>query len=178
MLKKINNLISRNYMNNTNVNVNIKNIDNEALLRKSLGMFSTGITIVTTVDNNKIPIGMTVNSFASVSLNPPLVLWSIDKKQPSYDIFLNASGYAVNILSKNQKDLCLNFSSPIENKFDNVDWNFSESGHPIIDGTLAWFDCLKWNYYDGGDHQILVGEVKSYNYIEDEPLLYWNGKIT
>ena len=165
-------------MNNTNVNVNIKNIDNEALLRKSLGMFSTGITIVTTVDDNKIPIGMTVNSFASVSLNPPLVLWSIDKKQPSYDIFLNSNGYAVNILSKNQKDLCLNFSSPIENKFDNVDWNLSKNGHPIIDGTLAWFDCVKWNYYDGGDHQILVGEVISHHQKEDEPLLYWNGKIS
>ena len=165
-------------MNNTNVNVNIKNIDNEALLRKSLGMFSTGITIVTTVDDNKIPIGMTVNSFASVSLNPPLVLWSIDKKQPSYDIFLNANGCAVNILSKNQKDLCLNFSSPIENKFDNVDWNFSKNGHPIIDGTLAWFDCVKWNYYDGGDHQILVGEVKLHFHKKNEPLLYWNGKIS
>ena len=178
MLKKINNLILRNLMNDPNKKFVSNDTGNKSSLKKSLSMFSTGITVVTTVDDNKIPIGMTVNSFASVSLNPPLVLWSIDKKQPSYDIFLNASGYVVNILSKNQKDLCLNFSSPIENKFDNVDWNFSESGHPIIDGTLAWFDCLKWNYYDGGDHQILVGEVKSYNYIEDEPLLYWNGKIT
>ena len=136
------------------------------------------IFIVFTLDNNQKPIGMTVNSFASVSLNPPLVLWSIDKKQPSYDIFLNANGYAVNILSKNQKDLCLNFSSPIENKFNNVDWDFSENGHPIIDGTIAWFDCVKWNYYDGGDHQILVGEVTSFNSLELEPLTFWNGQIS
>ena len=165
-------------MNNTKVNLDINDMDNAALLKKSLGMFSTGITIVTTVDDNKNPIGMTVNSFASVSLNPQLVLWSIDKKQPSYDIFLNANGYAVNILSKNQKDLCLKFSSPIENKFDNVDWNFSKNGHPIISETLAWFDCVKWNYYDGGDHKILVGEVISHHHKENEPLLYWNGKIS
>ena len=165
-------------MNNTKVNLDTNDIDNEALLKKSLGMFSTGITIVTTVDDNKNPIGMTVNSFASVSLNPQLVLWSIDKKQPSYDIFLNANGYAVNILSKSQKDLCFNFSSPIENKFDNVDWNYSKNGHPIINESLAWFDCIKWNYYDGGDHQILVGEVISHHHKENEPLLYWNGKIS
>ena len=105
-------------MNNPNEKLVLKDIDEETRLKKSLGMFSTGITVVTTTDLNKKPLGMTVNSFASVSLNPALVLWSIDKKQPSYDIFLNANGYAVNILSKNQKDLCLNFSSPIENKFD------------------------------------------------------------
>ena len=165
-------------MNNTKVNLDINDMDNAALLKKSLGMFSTGITIVTTVDDNKNPIGMTVNSFASVSLNPQLVLWCIDKKQPSYDIFLNANGYAVNILSKSQKDLCFNFSSPIENKFDNVDWNYSKNGHPIINESLAWFDCIKWNYYDGGDHQILVGEVISHHHKENEPLLYWNGKIS
>ena len=165
-------------MNNTKVNLDTHDKYNEALLKKSLGMFSTGITIVTTIDDNKKPIGMTVNSFASVSLNPQLVLWSIDKKQPSYDIFLNANGYAVNILSKSQKDLCFNFSSPIENKFDNVDWNYSKNGHPIINESLAWFDCIKWNYYDGGDHQILVGEVISHHHKENEPLLYWNGNIS
>lgn len=108
-------------MNNQNKKkIVLKDLDDESRLKKSLGMFSTGITIVTTVDQNGNPIGMTVNSFASVSLNPALVLWSIDKKQPSFDIFLNANGYAVNILSKNQNHLSLNFSSPIEEKFKNV----------------------------------------------------------
>ena len=73
---------------------------------------------------------------------------------------------------------CSLFSSPIEDKFQNLEWELSDDGHPIIKNTLAWFNCVKWKDYDGGDHQILVGEVKSYNYIEDEPLLYWNGKIT
>ena len=171
-------LIMSNLMTKTNDNSALKSLDNEFLLKKTLGMFSTGITIVTTTDENNEPIGMTVNSFASVSLNPALVLWSIDKKQPSYDIFLNATGYAVNVLNKNQKNLCTKFASPVEDKFKNVNWEMSKNGNPLIIGSLAWFDCIKWNYYDGGDHQILVGEVKSYDLNENDPLLYWNGKIS
>ena len=165
-------------MNNPNEKLVLKDIDEETRLKKSLGMFSTGITVVTTTDLNKKPLGMTVNSFASVSLNPALVLWSIEKKQPSFNNFLNSNGYAVNVLTKNQNNLCSLFSSPIEDKFRNVKWDLSENGHPIIRDTLAWFDCVKWNSYDGGDHQILVGEVKSHNHIEKEPLLYWNSKIS
>ena len=178
MLKKIYNLILRNLMNDPNKKFVSKDTGNKSSLKKSLSMFSTGITVVTTVDKNKDPIGMTVNSFASVSLCPALVLWSIDKTQPSYDTFLKSDGYAVNILTKNQENFCSLFSSPVEDKFKNLEWELSDDGHPIIKNTLAWFNCVKWKDYDGGDHQILVGEVKSYNYIEDEPLLYWNGKIT
>ena len=165
-------------MNNPNEKLISKNIDKETSLKKSLGIFSTGIAVVTTTDQTKSPLGMTVNSFASVSLNPALVLWSIEKKQPSYDIFLNSNGYAVNILTKTQNDLCTLFSSPIEDKFKNVKWNLSENGHPIIHESLAWFDCVKWNYYDGGDHKILVGKVISHHHTEKEPLLYWNSKIS
>ena len=146
--------------------------------KKTLSMFSTGITIVTAVDNSGSPIGMTVNSFSSVSLNPPLILWSIDKKQPSYNSFMNAEGYAVNILSKDQNDLCHKFASQLDDKFENVDWKKSENGFPLVKNSLAWFDCKKWNYYSGGDHQILVGEVTSFDSSELEPLTYWNGKIS
>ena len=100
-------------MNNPNEKLVLKDIDEETRLKKSLGMFSTGITVVTTTDLNKKPLGMTVNSFASVSLNPALVLWSIEKKQPSFNNFLNSNGYAVNVLTKNQNNLCSLFSSPI-----------------------------------------------------------------
>ena len=165
-------------MNDPNKKFVNKDTGDKSSLKKSLSMFSTGITVVTTVDKNKDPIGMTVNSFASVSLCPALVLWSIDKTQPSYDTFLKSDGYAVNILTKNQENFCSLFSSPVEDKFKNLEWELSDDGHPIIKNTLAWFNCVKWKDYDGGDHHILVGEVKSYNYIEDEPLLYWNGKIT
>ena len=121
---------------------------------------------------------MTVNSFTSVSLQPALVLWCIDKKQPSYNSFMNAEGYAVNILSKDQNDLCHKFASQLDDKFENVDWEKSENGFPLVKNSLAWFDCKKWNYYSGGDHQILVGEVTSFDSSELEPLTYWNGKIS
>ena len=151
---------------------------NDKFYRKSLGMFSTGITVVTTLDEENNPIGMTVNSFASVSLDPPLVLWSIDKKQPSYKTFLNSKGYAVNILSKKQLDLCNHFSSPLENKFQNLEWKLSSNGFPLLLNSLAWFDCTTWERYSGGDHKILVARVNSYDSIEADPLTYWNGKIS
>jgi flavin reductase (DIM6/NTAB) family NADH-FMN oxidoreductase RutF len=151
--------------------------NNEAL-RKAFSMFSTGITIVTAIDKDKNPIGMTVNSFSSVSLDPPLVLWSIGKKQPSYESFLDAKGYAVNILSNKQIKLCNHFASSLENKFDNIDWKLSKNGFPIIADTLAWFDCVKWNDYAGGDHKILVGEVTSFDLNDMEPLTFWNGQIS
>lgn len=147
-------------------------------LRKSLGKFSTGVTIVTSIDGDGIPIGMTVNSFSSVSLDPALVLWCIDIKQPSYDAFMVAKGYAVNILSKDQSDLCYKFSSQNHDKFENVNWKKSENGFPLIENSLAWFDCKKWNYYSGGDHQILVGEVTSFNSSDLKPLTFWNGQIS
>lgn len=147
-------------------------------LRKSLGKFSTGVTIVTSIDGDGIPIGMTVNSFSSVSLDPALVLWCIDIKQPSYDAFMVAKGYAVNILSKDQSDLCYKFSSQNHDKFENVNWKKSENGFPLIENSLAWFDCKKWNYYSGGDHQILVGKVTSFNSSDLKPLTFWNGQIS
>ena len=155
----------------------MKNLDSK-FLRKTLGKYSTGVTIVTSIDNDGIPIGMTVNSFTSVSLLPALVLWCIDKKQPSYNSFMNAEGYAVNILSKDQNDICYKFASQLDNKFQNVDWKISENGFPLLKNSLAWFDCKKWNYYAGGDHEILVGEVTSFDSFELEPLTYWNGQIT
>tara|TARA_Y100001935_G_scaffold219954_1_gene193442 strand:+ start:81 stop:548 length:468 start_codon:yes stop_codon:yes gene_type:complete len=147
-------------------------------LRKTLGKYSTGVTVVTSIDNDRNPIGMTVNSFTSVSLLPALVLWCIDKKQPSYNSFMNAEGYAVNILSKDQNDICYKFASQLDNKFQNVDWKISENGFPLLKNSLAWFDCKKWNYYAGGDHEILVGEVTSFDSLELEPLTYWNGQIS
>ena len=146
--------------------------------KKTLSMFSTGITIVTSVDNLGNPIGMTVNSFSSVSLDPPLVLWSIDKKQASYISFINSDGYVVNILSKNQLNLCNIFSTQSKSKFKNINWQRSKNGFPLIDNCLAWFDCVKWNDYPGGDHQILVGKVTAFNFSNLEPLTYWNGKIS
>ena len=153
---------------------NSKNID----IRQALSKFATGVTVVSTLDNYGNPVGMTANSFSSVSLNPPLVLLSIGNNQPSYDIFTNAKGYSVNILAKEQENLCKLFSSPVDNKFEKIKFSLSENGFPIIDNSLAWFDCLKWKNYPGGDHEILVGEVKNFHAIETSPLIFWNGSLT
>lgn len=153
---------------------NSKNID----IRQALSKFATGVTVVSTLDNYGNPVGMTANSFSSVSLNPPLVLWSIGNNQPSYDIFTNAKGYSVNILAKEQENLCKLFSSPVDNKFEKIKFSLSENGFPIIDNSLAWFDCLKWKNYPGGDHEILVGEVKNFHANETSPLIFWNGSLT
>ena len=153
---------------------NSENID----IRQALSKFATGVTVVSTIDNFGNPIGMTANSFSSVSLNPPLVLWSIGNNQPSYDIFTNAKGYSVNILSKEQENLCKLFSSPVDDKFEKIKFSLSENGFPIIDNSLAWFDCLKWQNYPGGDHEILVGEVKKFHTSETSPLIFWNGSLT
>ena len=150
---------------------------NNKNLRNVLSKFATGVTIVSTIDDDGKPVGMTVNSFTSVSLDPPLVLWNIGINQPSYDIFLNAKGYSVSILSKDQKDICNLFSSSVENKFNNIDFVLSDNGFPIIQKSLAWFDCLKWNNYPGGDHQILVGEVINFQANENDPLIFWNGSL-
>ena len=97
---------------------------NNKNLRNVLSKFATGVTIVSTIDDDGKPVGMTVNSFTSVSLDPPLVLWNIGINQPSYDIFLNAKGYSVSILSKDQRDVCNLFSSSVDNKFNNVDFKY------------------------------------------------------
>ena len=150
---------------------------NKKNLRNVLSKFATGVTVVSTIDCDGKPIGMTANSFTSVSLDPPLVLWSIGINQPSYDAFLKAKGYSVSILSKDQKDICDLFSSPIENKFSDIDYTLTDNGFPIIQKSLAWFDCLKWNSYPGGDHQILVGEIKNFYADENDPLIFWNGSL-
>ena len=150
---------------------------NNKNLRNVLSKFATGVTIVSTIDDDGKPVGMTVNSFTSVSLDPPLVLWNIGINQPSYDIFLNAKGYSVSILSKDQRDICNLFSSSVDNKFNNIDFVLSDNGFPIIRKSLAWFDCLQWKNYPGGDHQILVGEVINFQANENDPLIFWNGSL-
>ena len=150
---------------------------NNKNLRNVLSKFATGVTVVSTIDNDGKPVGMTANSFTSVSLDPPLVLWNIGINQPSYDAFSKAKGYSVNILSKDQKDICDLFSSSIDDKFNDIDYILSDNGFPIIQKSLAWFDCIKWNNYPGGDHQILVGEVKNFYANENDPLIFWNGSL-
>lgn len=151
-------------------------IDQKAL-RNALGMFATGITIVTTTGPNGEPVGMTVNSFSSVSLDPPLVLWSVGQHAGSYEIFSNTDHFAVHVLRKDQEALSNLFASRGEDKFGGINWQPGEHGSPILGEYAVCFQCKMEHVYPGGDHQILVGRVTDFDDGgHDEALLYFRGQ--
>ena len=144
--------------------------------RRALGQFATGVTVVTTraVDGRKV--GVTVNSFSSVSLDPPLILWSLSREAPSFGDFMHAPHFAINVLESAQHHLSRQFSTPLPDKFSGVEHEESSSGMPLLKGTIARFMCRKVRQYDGGDHVIFVGEVEQYNYGAGEPLVFHSGR--
>src|SRR5215510_15027306 len=110
-------------------------------LRNALGMFATGVTVVTTVNSDGRPIGLTCNSFSSVSLKPPLILWSLSLYSPSLQAFLQAPCFAVNILAAEQEALSRRFSTPVKDRFEDLDWMPGEGGIPLIKGSAAHLQC-------------------------------------
>jgi 3-hydroxy-9,10-secoandrosta-1,3,5(10)-triene-9,17-dione monooxygenase reductase component len=141
--------------------------------RLALGRFATGVTVITTRDAQGRPIGVTANSFNSVSLNPPMVLWSLARSSNSMPAFMEAERFAVHILSAGQEELSNRFASRGGDKFDGMELDPREL--PLIDGCTARFDCKTAYRYDGGDHVIFVGEVKDYVSCDLAPLLYHGG---
>lgn len=147
------------------------------LFKEIMGSYPTGVTIVTTMDEN-IPIGLTVNSFASVSIEPLMVLWCINKRANSYEIFKRANNFAVNILAGDQKDECFVFASSKEkDRFSKTNWELSSNNLPILDGTFGIFECKKVNQIDAGDHLILIGEVINLTKNEKDPMLYFRRDV-
>lgn len=143
--------------------------------RDALRRFATGVTIITTRSDDGTPIGLTANSFNSVSLTPPLVLWSLNKHSHSLPTFLNTRHYSVNVLCVDQMSLAARFASPIENRFEGVEWRAGKAGTPLFDGCVAWFECASVHQYEGGDHIIFVGEVLDFGHSDQVPLLYSGG---
>lgn len=144
--------------------------------RAALSRFATGITIVTAQPQDEAPVGLTVNSFNSVSLDPPLVLWSLNRQAQSLPVFSHVGHFGVSILSAYQMDLSQRFASPIEDRFTGVDVFTSVTGAPLIQNSTAWFDCECRHYYEGGDHLIFVGEVLAFGVSDLPALLYEGGK--
>jgi flavin reductase (DIM6/NTAB) family NADH-FMN oxidoreductase RutF len=144
------------------------------LYRRTCAQFATGITVVTVLDSNGHPHGMTVNSFSSVSLDPPLVLVSIDLTAAIVGHFISSSWFAINILAEHQEYLSRRFSSPSENRFAGVDWHQGASGTPLLDGVLAHLECSVVRTFEAGDHSVLIGEVRVAEYREGKPLIYFN----
>jgi flavin reductase (DIM6/NTAB) family NADH-FMN oxidoreductase RutF/pimeloyl-ACP methyl ester carboxylesterase len=148
------------------------------VLRDALGCFGTGVTVVTTIDGAGEPIGLTANSFTSVSLDPPLILFSLAKASANLEAFQQARRFAVNVLHIGQQPLAGRFARRDIARFDAVDWAIrAEGGSPVLAGSLASFDCHTYATHDGGDHVIFIGEVM-HAWFEPhrDPLLYFRGK--
>ncbi len=144
--------------------------------RNALGLFATGVTIVTTKTAAGEPIGLTANSFSSVSLSPPLVLWSLSLRSPNLPNFLQAAHFAVNVLAQDQIPLSRRFSQPMSNKFEGVAHGFGANGMPLIDGAAAQFECRTEARHYAGDHVIFIGHVLMYRYAERSALGYFRGR--
>lgn len=144
-------------------------------LRAAFSAFMTGVTIVTALDEDGAPRGFTANSFTSVSLTPPLILFCISKASLSLDLFLKTPAFAVNILSDRQRDLSARFAAPVENRFADVDWTAGPAGSPVLNGVSGWFDCELRNTVEAGDHHIVIGEVIGFDHNRKEALGYSRG---
>ena len=132
-------------------------------------------SIITASDDEGKPYGITCNSFASVSLNPPLVLWSLLLYSSSLNIFQNASHFAVNVLGASQQALASKFAKSSDDKFVGVDWTPGLGRAPLLSDSVAGFQCRSVNRYYGGDHVIFLGAVEAYSYNRSEPLLFARG---
>ncbi|MEC7257671.1 MAG: flavin reductase family protein [Pseudomonadota bacterium] len=143
--------------------------------RRCLGEYGTGVSVITTQHGGQV-YGMTSNSFASVSLDPPLVLWSIRRESTSFDAFAASAHFTVNILSDTQVALSQRFAKSGGDKFDGVDWREGAGGAPVLTGAVASFQCRKHDSFDGGDHVILVGQVLSFDRQPRQPLLFSKGR--
>ena len=143
----------------------------QQIFKEVLGNYPTGVTIVTTVDAEGTPVGLTVNSLASVSLDPLLVLWSIDHKVSSIKAFTEGGKFAIHILAGEQQELCKTFASKVD-RFASCDWKLSENNLPVIDGVFAVLECKTFQTVEAGDHTILIGEVINIEKFEKNPMLY------
>lgn len=145
--------------------------------RDALGCFATGVAVATCRDADGAAIGVTINSFSSVSLDPPLVLWSLGRSSQHFDDFLNAGHYAINVLREEQRDLSLRFSLPHEDRWLGVEVGAWRTGAPIIADCLASVECTTEAIHDGGDHIILIGRVVRLSSDRTgRPLLYFGGR--
>ena len=144
-------------------------------LRGVLGCFATGVCVVTTVGDEGRPVGMTINSFSSVSLDPPLILWSIGLNTPSRSAFQTHGSFAINIMSAAAKDTTLKFARPSDDKFKGIDWAQGINGVPVLQEALAVLECKVENQIVSGDHEIFIGRVLRIDQNEGDPLLFHKG---
>jgi flavin reductase (DIM6/NTAB) family NADH-FMN oxidoreductase RutF/DNA-binding MarR family transcriptional regulator len=146
------------------------------LFRDALGAFATGVTIVTTVDPSGRDIGLTASSFNSVSLDPPMVLWSLSRSSSSLPAFMAAPWFAVHVLAHDQDQLSARFAQRGINRFDGLDVERGHGGVPLLNGCAARFECRTEFRYEGGDHVIFVGHVERFEHVRRTPLVFHGGQ--
>ncbi len=146
--------------------------------RHALGEFATGVAVITAHSKTDAPIGITMSSFNSVSIDPPLILFSVDRKAYSLPAMQEAEGYAVNVLSKDQAEIANQFARAMSDKWSNVERTAGHAQAPLIAGALAHFECVPYANYDGGDHVIFVGRVVRYTTHPHQPapLVFFRGR--
>ncbi len=144
-------------------------------LRNALGQFATGVTVITAVTPDGQRIGVTANSFTSVSMDPPLVLWCPGKHLRSLPAFLAASHFAINVLASDQHELSRQFAANNADKFAGVATRDGVAGVPVLEGALATFECRTVARHDAGDHVIYIGQVERYAHAPADPLVFQGG---
>lgn len=145
-------------------------------LRTALGQYATGVTVVTTLDAEGRPVGLTVNSFASVSLDPPLVLWSLAASSACMQAFKSCAHFAVNVLAVDQVEVSNHFALAGYDKFAEVVWTPGLGGVPLLDDCCARFECGSHSYHSGGDHTIFIGRIERFERFERPPLVFHGGR--
>jgi len=146
--------------------------------RSALAQFATGVTILTTRLADGSFMGLTISSFNSVSLDPPLVLWSLSKNASSFPTFVGNSHYVINVLGAHQALLARRFSQHLADPFDGIEIELSRTGLPILKGASAWFECQNRRRYPEGDHVIFVGEVERCDVAPQAALVFHGGRFS
>ncbi|MBD1593718.1 flavin reductase family protein [Arthrobacter sp. S1_S22] len=149
--------------------------DDFRAFRRALGQFATGVTVIATSAGDEV-VGMAANSFSTVSLDPPLVLWSIRKESKSLPSFLNNGHFSINILGEDQMEVSGLFGRPQPNQFGQAKWDAGRHGDPLLEGAIAHFECVTESVVDGGDHHILIGRVERFARFDGAPLLFAQGQ--
>ena len=148
----------------------------EKSLRAALGSFVSGITVITCTDADQNPRGITVSSFCSLSLEPPMLLWCLAKNAGSADTFQNTPRFRVHVLAHDQWPVAELFASRNIDRFKRVDWSLTETGLPALENCAAFFECSRSQVYDGGDHWIFTGLIEDFQASNTEPLAYLRGR--
>jgi 3-hydroxy-9,10-secoandrosta-1,3,5(10)-triene-9,17-dione monooxygenase reductase component len=148
-------------------------VPDAATMRAVLGHFATGVTVITALDGE--PVGMAANSFTSVSLDPPLVLFCAAKSSSTWPRIERAGSWCVNVLAEDHETLCRTFAGKAEDRFAGVAWHAGATGAPVLDDALASLDCDTEAQHDAGDHVIVVGRVRALHSREGKPLLFYRG---